>query len=535
MAARGAAGDDAAEVGSRAGRAPGRPSRTGRRSGRAWMRTPLLDNLELAELDVHVVPAHRRGGTGSALLAVLEDEARSRGRRVLTGLSSWSYDAGTDRRRSAGPEFARARGYDLALSEVQRELRLPVDGDVLGGLADDAVRCAPGVHAARRGAGPCPTTCCRAGPGSPRSSTTEAPTGDLELEPEAASTDAVREREDTAARQGRTKYDAVALSSTGELVAYSDLATTVHEPGRAYQWGTLVRREPAATGSASRSRSPTCSCCSVSARHHPADDLQRRGQQPHDRRQRGAGLPSGRSAGGLPEAARPALSADPHALGGGRVCPTSTGWAGAHAGLPPPRRRPCRAPPPAARARHARRHEVRRRGGGRCSGTGRPRRRPAGAGGGGPPAPDGPAPGQRPPRRGGRGRAARPARTPDGHAARRPAADRRAGLRGPRRGLRPDRARQPRVGDQLVARARPRRPVERVRRPRDRHPAAGARPGGPRRPARSARPRGGGSRRDGAGGRRLRVRLSRQGPPAGGARGGRAASRRDDGVRARPR
>jgi RimJ/RimL family protein N-acetyltransferase len=53
----------------------------------------------------------------------------------------------------------------------------------------------------------------------------------------------VREREATIARQGRTKYNTVALSGTGEVVAYSDLATTVHEPGRAYQWGTLVRRE----------------------------------------------------------------------------------------------------------------------------------------------------------------------------------------------------------------------------------------------------------------------------------------------------
>ena len=25
------------------------------------------------------------------------------------------------------------------------------------------------------------------------------------------------------------------------MVAYTDIATTVHEPGRAYQWGTLVR------------------------------------------------------------------------------------------------------------------------------------------------------------------------------------------------------------------------------------------------------------------------------------------------------
>jgi len=42
-------------------------------------------------------------------------------------------------------------------------------------------------------------------------------------------------------RQGRTKYNTVALSRDGDVVGYSDLATTVHEPGRAYQWGTLVR------------------------------------------------------------------------------------------------------------------------------------------------------------------------------------------------------------------------------------------------------------------------------------------------------
>ena len=72
---------------------------------------------------------------------------------------------------------------------------------------------------------------------------TEAPTGDLELEPEAVSTEAVREREAMLARQGRTKYNTVALDADGVVVAYTDLATTVHEPGRAYQWGTLVRRD----------------------------------------------------------------------------------------------------------------------------------------------------------------------------------------------------------------------------------------------------------------------------------------------------
>jgi RimJ/RimL family protein N-acetyltransferase len=35
----------------------------------------------------------------------------------------------------------------------------------------------------------------------------------------------------------------VALDKTGAVVAYTDIATTVHEPDRAYQWGTLVRRD----------------------------------------------------------------------------------------------------------------------------------------------------------------------------------------------------------------------------------------------------------------------------------------------------
>ena len=42
-----------------------------------WMRTPLLDNLELAELTVHVLPEHRRRGFGSAVLARVEAAARA--------------------------------------------------------------------------------------------------------------------------------------------------------------------------------------------------------------------------------------------------------------------------------------------------------------------------------------------------------------------------------------------------------------------------------------------------------------------------
>ena len=206
-----------------------------------FIRTPLLDNLELAELDIHVDPDHQRLGVGTALLEHAEDEARRRGRTVLTGLIGWAWDAGPHGEGEPGPGFAGARGYELALTEVQRELGLPVDDDVLAGLADEAAP-AHQAYELRSWSGPVPDGLLQGWAELTSSLATEAPLGELELEPETMSVEVVREKEETLARQGRTKYNTVALSPTGEVVAYTDLATTVHEPGRAYQWGTLVHR-----------------------------------------------------------------------------------------------------------------------------------------------------------------------------------------------------------------------------------------------------------------------------------------------------
>ncbi|MEZ5097322.1 MAG: hypothetical protein R2731_15255 [Nocardioides sp.] len=71
----------------------------------------------------------------------------------------------------------------------------------------------------------------------------EAPIGDLELGPDTADVAAYRRREELLAAQGRTRLTAAALDERGEVVAYSDLVVPRHEPGRAYQWGTLVRRD----------------------------------------------------------------------------------------------------------------------------------------------------------------------------------------------------------------------------------------------------------------------------------------------------
>ncbi|WP_244929898.1 GNAT family N-acetyltransferase [Nocardioides sp. W7] len=207
-----------------------------------WLRTPLLDNLDRAELSVHVLPEHRRRGHASALLAHLERVARERGRRILGGEARYAYDAGPDGTGESGPEFARARGYALALGDVQREVPLPVAGGLLDRLAAEA---APrhASYTLRSWVGPVPEELLAGWSALTASLLTEAPTGELDVEPEAASPEAVREQEAVLARQGRTKFNTVALTAAGELVAYSDLALTEHESDRAYQWGTLARRD----------------------------------------------------------------------------------------------------------------------------------------------------------------------------------------------------------------------------------------------------------------------------------------------------
>ncbi|HYF72218.1 MAG TPA: GNAT family N-acetyltransferase [Nocardioides sp.] len=207
-----------------------------------FLRLPLLDNTDSAELMVHVVPEARRRGHGSAMLAHLEGVARDHGRSVLQAESSWPYAAGPDGVGEPGPSFAVARGFALALGDVKRVLRLPVPEGVLADLAAEAAEHHAG-YTLRSWAGPVPDELAEGWVRLSATLGTEAPTGEMQREEEAADVAVLREAEATVAAQGRTKYNTVALDPSGEVVAYTDLATTIHEPGKAYQWGTLVRRD----------------------------------------------------------------------------------------------------------------------------------------------------------------------------------------------------------------------------------------------------------------------------------------------------
>jgi GNAT superfamily N-acetyltransferase len=208
--------------------------------GAAWLALSLQDNLHRAEIFAAVLPAHRRRGIGSSLLAHLEGVAREGGRTVAGSEADWPPTAGPEGAGGPGPEFLRARGYEQVLLDVQRRLPLPVADDLLDRLAADAAA-RVGEHTLRSWVGPVPDEHVAGWAELDASLETEAPTGGLDLEPRAAGIAKVREDEELLEAQGRTSYATVALDVAGEVVAYTQIVVSRDGSGNAYQEGTLVR------------------------------------------------------------------------------------------------------------------------------------------------------------------------------------------------------------------------------------------------------------------------------------------------------
>ncbi|KRF18955.1 hypothetical protein ASG90_03455 [Nocardioides sp. Soil797] len=200
---------------------------------------PQMDNLESAFLGVYTHPGHRNRGHGSTLLSHLEELARENGRTVLTAEAAYPFTAPRDGAGHAYADFLTRRGFRFGIGDVQRALDLPLEGDLVAHLEAEA---AP-HHAAYSlvsFTGRVPdefvtdyaTLCANL--------MTEAPTGAMELEPQTADVTVFRATEESIEAQGRTRFATVAVGPDGRLAGYTDLVTSVHDPGRSYQWGTLV-------------------------------------------------------------------------------------------------------------------------------------------------------------------------------------------------------------------------------------------------------------------------------------------------------
>lgn len=198
---------------------------------------PLLDNLKSAWIQIGTPPQHGRRGYATRLLAHQEEQARAHGRSIFGSETAWPYDS--DGTGLAGAEFCRKHGYALGQVSVQRLLDLTAGPERYAALAAEA---APhhAAYSLRSWAGDAPDELVASLAALAATITTEAPAGELELEELTADVDVFREQEAALRAQGRTRYTTVALDGAGEVVAYSDLIAPIHDPGVAYQWGTMV-------------------------------------------------------------------------------------------------------------------------------------------------------------------------------------------------------------------------------------------------------------------------------------------------------
>lgn len=205
-----------------------------------YLRLPLLDNLRQAEVDVHTLPDRRRRGYGTAMLEHLVSEARGQGRDLLTAEAAYPYASPADGAGHPSADFLTRRGFRFGLGDVQRVLDLPADEGPLRALADEA---APyhRDYRLQQFTGAVPDDLLASFAELIGALMTEAPTGDLEREPEVFDVDRIRADEKMFAESGRTKYTTVAVAGDGTVAAYSELVVPRYDPGRVFQWGTLAR------------------------------------------------------------------------------------------------------------------------------------------------------------------------------------------------------------------------------------------------------------------------------------------------------
>ena len=214
--------------------------------GGASLVLPEHDNTHLAHVLVAVPPQHRGRGTGTALLRESVAQVGARGRTVLHAeVFRPLPGAGAAPDADAAPpgaRFADRAGLVPALVDVRRDLALPVPAPLLAELGARSRAAAPGYQV-RTWAGPTPERDLPALARLMARMSTDAPNGDLALEPEVWDAARVADHEGRAGAQEREWLTAVAVAPDGAWAGYTQLARSRWVPQRLFQWDTLVLSE----------------------------------------------------------------------------------------------------------------------------------------------------------------------------------------------------------------------------------------------------------------------------------------------------
>ena len=203
----------------------------GEPAGYLVLRFPELDNVENLEIGLQVLPECRRRGVGRALFDVAVERARARGRKHLQGE--------TVDRHPDGQAFAESVGAKAGLAEVRSRLDLTaLDEPRLAELMDDAWKHAAGYRL-RRWVGVPPDDVIDGVAYLESRMNADAPTGDMNWEPEKMDAERIRQAEEGRLRRGRVGYQAGALIGD-RLAAWTYIGTEVDEPVHAWQSTTIV-------------------------------------------------------------------------------------------------------------------------------------------------------------------------------------------------------------------------------------------------------------------------------------------------------
>jgi GNAT superfamily N-acetyltransferase len=202
---------------------------------------PQRDNTHLAFMGPIVKPSHHRRGIGAALLEHGLEYVRSRGRdTVLVEVNRPMTESGPG--ECAAHAMLVKRGFSDANLELHRVLDLPLAAERLDALDAETGR-RRGPYTIVRIDGTVPDELMVGYCHLQEAFNSEAPIGDIEIEPEVWDAARVREREDLLRRSGRHERAAAALAPDGTMVALTEMATTEHQPEVGWQSGTLVLRE----------------------------------------------------------------------------------------------------------------------------------------------------------------------------------------------------------------------------------------------------------------------------------------------------
>lgn len=207
--------------------------------GGGWAALPLKENLGRAHIGIAVPPEHGRRGVGSAVLAALEELAKSEGRTsFLTNVMVPADAPGP----WPGIAFARKHGFTFGNTEIRRQQPLPIDAERLDALAAKAAE-RSGDYRLVSWVGPCPDEYAAQYARLKGLLSTEAPTGAVQWDEEQWDVERLRDDESFTAALERTPYTSIALAADGTVAAHTQLVTGKHDLDRAHQWDTLVLPE----------------------------------------------------------------------------------------------------------------------------------------------------------------------------------------------------------------------------------------------------------------------------------------------------